>query len=79
VCGAVDLGVALRLSHWSFSLSLLEQMDQTHGAAHTAETERERGKGVGLYLAHATRLCVTDKGQESEWGPASTGHLLKGS
>ncbi|TRY94810.1 hypothetical protein DNTS_029838 [Danionella cerebrum] len=30
------------LAHWSFSLSLLEQMDQTHGAAQTAEIERER-------------------------------------
>lgn len=57
-CGAVT-----RVWHCAtltlFSLSLLEQMDQTHGAALTAETERERerqGCGYSLYLAQDT-LC----------------------
>ncbi len=58
-----DQGVALRytnsLSHRSFSLILLEQMDQTHGAALTAETERAKGVGTAIFsVGHTLPPCV---------------------
>lgn len=44
---SVSAGCGTALSHSSFSISLLEQMDQTHGAALTAVRKRERAMGVG--------------------------------
>lgn len=57
-CGAVT-----RVWHCAtltlFSLSLLEQMDQTHGAALTAETQRGQGVGTAIFsTGHTLPPCV---------------------
>ncbi len=56
---SLSASLSLSLSHRSFSLSLLEQMDQIHGAALTAETERGKGMGTAIFSAgHTLPPCV---------------------